>query len=94
MEDFFDNVVDAGVTRAILFAADNQGCIINQTINPSDWDKTSHPFQNEQKGQSFLQDDGKITFMEVPMTAKLLLPLTRQTEDAAQARSWRIREDI
>ena len=36
MEDFFDNVVDAGVTRAILFAADNQGCIIDQTINPSD----------------------------------------------------------
>lgn len=27
--------------------------------------------QNEEKGQSFLHDDGKITFMEVPMTAKL-----------------------
>ena len=32
--------------------------------------------QNEQKGQSFLHDDGKITFMEVPTTAKLLLRLT------------------
>ena len=35
MEDFFDNVVDAGVTRAILFAAGNEGYIIDQTINTS-----------------------------------------------------------
>ena len=69
MEEFFENVIDAGVPRAILFPASNQGCIIDETINLSVWDNTSHPSQNEQKGQSFLHDDGKITFMEVPMTA-------------------------
>ena len=40
MENFFQNVVDAFAPRAIVFSASNQGCIIDETINPSVGDKT------------------------------------------------------
>ena len=87
MEDFFDNVVDAGVTRAILLQQATKDTLSTKQSTLAFETRRVTLFKTEQKGQSFLHDDGKITFMEVAMTAKLLLSLTRKTEDAAQARS-------
>ena len=54
------------------------------------WRSPREPSLNQstqEEMRSFPRNDGKITFMEVPMTTKLLLRLTRQTEDAAPVRS-------
>lgn len=52
MEDFFNNTVDAGVPRAVLFPAGYKVCTVNKTINPTIRDQTSYPLQNMQKGNA------------------------------------------